>query len=145
VVEQMVLAKQNTDQCAGSLGQRLLEEYGRRGGLEDQAVRARELYGRRCALLMEALDAHMPEEVRWTRPRGGFFSWVTMPTGVDTVALASSALERKVAFVPGQPFFTDGSGRDMLRLAFSRVADDDIDEGVRRLAAAVAPALRNAR
>src|SRR5919198_2785697 len=61
LVDQMVVAKQNTDQCAGSLGQRLLEEYGRAGGLEAQAARARELYSRRCALLMEALGAHLGE------------------------------------------------------------------------------------
>jgi len=145
VVEQMVLAKQNTDQCAGALGQRLLEEYGRRGGLEEQAERARHLYGRRAALLMEAMSAHMPDGVRWTRPRGGFFSWVTLPTGIDTVELARSALEQRVAFVPGRPFFADQSGRNMLRLAFSRVGDDDIDEGVRRLAEVVAGALRDER
>ena len=141
VIEQMVLAKQNTDQCAGALGQRLLEEYGRRGGLEVQAGRARVLYGRRCALLMDALAAHMPEGVRWTRPRGGFFSWVTLPAELDTVELAARALDRKVAFVPGPPFFADGSGRNTLRLAFSRIVDGDIDEGIRRLAQVVAAAL----
>jgi 2-aminoadipate transaminase len=145
VVEQMVLAKQNTDQCAGALGQRLLEEYGRRGGLEEQAGRARELYGRRCSLLMDALETHMPPEVRRTRPRGGFFSWVTLPPAVDTVELAKAALERRVAFVPGRPFFADGSGRNTLRLAFSRVDDDDIDEGIQRLASVLLPAITEAR
>src|SRR5436190_4596264 len=145
VVEQMVLAKQNTDQCAGALGQRLLEEYGRRGGLEEQAGRARALYGRRCALLMEALAAHMPAGVRWTHPRGGFFSWVTVTAELDTVELASRALDRRVAFVPGRPFFADGSGGNTLRLAFSRIDDRDIDEGVRRLAEVVAGALGDHR
>jgi 2-aminoadipate transaminase len=145
VVDQMVLAKQNTDQCAGALGQRLLEEYGRRGGLEEQAERARALYGRRCGLLLEALAAHMPEGVSWTRPRGGFFSWVTLPGGLDTVELAAAALARKVAFVPGEPFFADRSSRNTLRLAFSRVADEDIEEGIRRLADVVGGALGNTR
>src|SRR5439155_6392437 len=135
VVEQMVLAKQNTDQCAGALGQRLLEEYGRRGGLEDQAKRARALYRRRCDILMASLDAHLAgASIQWTRPRGGFFTWLTLPDGTDTVQLAKRALERKVAFVPGRPFFADGGGANTLRLAFSRVADEDIDAGVRRLA-----------
>jgi 2-aminoadipate transaminase len=145
LVDQMVVAKQNTDQCAGALGQRLLEEYGRRGGLEAQAARARELYGRRCALLMDALEIRLGEDVRWTRPRGGFFSWLTLPGGADTVELAKAALERKVAFVPGEPFFADGTGRNTLRLAFSRVDDDVIDEGVRRLAAVLGPAIRSGR
>ena len=94
---------------------------------------------------MEALAAHLPADVRWTRPRGGFFSWLTLPAAVDTATLAEAALERKVAFVPGRPFFADGGGRNTLRLAFSRVADDDVDEGVRRLASLLEPALGHAR
>jgi 2-aminoadipate transaminase len=145
VVEQMILAKQNTDQCAGALGQRLLEEYGRRGGLEEQAQRARALYRRRCEILMASLDAHLDGVIQWTRPRGGFFTWLTLPSGADTIQLAKQALERKVAFVPGQPFFADGSGTNTLRLAFSRVADDVIDEGVQRLAAVLGPVVRGDR
>jgi len=141
VIEQMTAAKQNTDQCAGALGQRLLEEYGRRGLLEEQKLRARELYSGRCGLLLDALDRHMPSEASWTRPTGGFFSWMTLPHGVDTVVMAKDAMEQKVAFVPGTPFYADGTGHDALRLAFSRVDDDLIEEGVRRLASVVAAAL----
>ncbi len=134
IVAQMVNAKQNTDQCAGALGQRLLDEYGRSGGLEAQAERARKLYGRRCRLMLDALEAHMPKGIRWTRPRGGFFTWLTYPEGTDTAAMAKDAMERKVAFVPGTPFFPDGAGANTLRLSFSKVADDEIEEGIRRLA-----------
>jgi 2-aminoadipate transaminase len=141
VIAQMTAAKQNTDQCAGALGQRLLEEYGRRGLLEEQKLRARELYRRRCRLLLDAMDAQMPSEARWTRPTGGFFTWVTLPKGVDTVEMARDAMERKVAFVPGTPFFADGSGHDSLRLAFSKVDDDVIEEGARRLAGVIRSAL----
>ncbi|HEX6209022.1 MAG TPA: aminotransferase class I/II-fold pyridoxal phosphate-dependent enzyme, partial [Actinomycetota bacterium] len=106
----------------------------RSGGLEAQAERARELYGRRRRLMLEALEARLPEGIRWTRPRGGFFTWLTYPQGVDTAALAKEAMERKVAFVPGAPFFPDGTGANTLRLSFSRVRDEEIDEGIRRLA-----------
>ena len=131
----LVLAKQNTDQCAGALGQRLLEEYGRQGLLEEQNARGRSLYGRRCSLLIEALETHMPEGVAWTRPRGGFFCWLTLPDGVDAAKLSERAMAEGVAFVPGVPFFPDGRGRNNLRLAFSRIDDEVIPEGVRRLAA----------
>lgn len=135
VVANLVLAKQNTDQCAGALGQRLLEEYGRQGLLEEQNARARALYGRRCSILLEALETHMPEGLAWTRPRGGFFCWLTLPDGVDAVGLSQRAMAEGVAFVPGVPFFPDGQGRNNLRLAFSRIDDEVIPEGVRRLAA----------
>lgn len=135
IVAKLILAKQNSDQCAGALGQRLLEEYGRQGFLEEQNARARTLYGRRCGLLLEALQREMPEGVGWTRPRGGFFSWLTLPQGVDALELSDRAMAEGVAFVPGVPFFPDGRGRNNLRLSFSRINDDVIPEGVRRLAA----------
>ena len=76
----------------------------------------------------------MPAGTTWTTPRGGFFTWVTLPEGVDTVALTPAARAAKVAYVPGRPFYADGAGARQLRLAYSRVADDLISEGVRRLA-----------
>jgi 2-aminoadipate transaminase len=144
VVAKLVLAKQNTDQCAGALGQRLLEEYGRRGLLEEQNARAVPLYGRRCSLLVDALEAHMPDGVAWTRPRGGFFCWLTLPDGVDAAELSATAMAEGVAFVPGAPFFPDGRGRNNLRLAFSRIDDELIPQGVRRLAPLIRRAAKEA-
>lgn len=137
VVDKMVWAKQNTDQCAGALGQRLLEEYGRLGGLERQAERARELYSRRCRSLMAALEEHMPEGVRWTEPQGGFFSWVTLPDDHDATELARAAVEEGVTIVPGSPFFSDRHGASNVRLSYSRVADEEIGDGIARLAALI--------
>lgn len=135
LIEQMIEAKQNSDQCAGALGQRLVEEYLRGGHLDRQLVASRALYADRCAALLTALDASMPAGVTWTRPAGGFFSWLTAPAGTDTSALAGPAHAAGVAFVPGAPFYPDGRGRRELRLSFSRVTEQDIYEGVRRLAA----------
>jgi len=142
VVANLVLAKQNSDQCAGALGQRLLEEYGRRGLLEEQNLRSRSLYGRRCSVLLDALETHMPKGVAWTRPRGGFFCWLTLPHGIDAVELSERAMAERVAFVPGVPFFPDGRGRNNLRMAFSRIDDELIPEGVRRLAAILRRAVK---
>jgi 2-aminoadipate transaminase len=136
VVGRLVIAKQNSDQCAGALGQRMLEEYGRGGHLDRQIAEARVLYGRRARLTTEALAAHMPDGATWTTPAGGFYVWLTCPEGVDTVALAAAARAQKVAYVPGQPFYLAdaGVGANQIRLAYSRVADDLIDEGIRRVA-----------
>lgn len=134
VVEKLTWAKQNTDQGAGALGQRLLEEYGRRGFLDEHIRNVRGFYERRCRLLLEALAEHMPESVSWTIPRGGFFTWLTLRGGEDAVELVQRAIrEARVGFVPGEPFFPDGRGRSNVRLSFSKVEDEDIPVGVERL------------
>jgi 2-aminoadipate transaminase len=141
IISRLVVAKQNSDQCAGALGQRMLEEYGRAGHLDRQLVSSRALYARRAALMADALSAHMPGGTTWTEPRGGFYVWVTAPDGVDTVALTAAARARKVAYVPGRPFYAGDAGTAQIRLAYSRVADHLIDEGVRRIGEVLRTAL----
>ena len=133
VIDRLVVAKQNSDQCAGALGQRMFEEYGRAGHLERQIVASRALYARRAELMTQALAAHMPDGTTWTTPRGGFYVWLTAPDGADTVALSAAARDRKVAYVPGRPFYPGDAGATQIRLAYSRVADHLIDEGIRRI------------
>jgi 2-aminoadipate transaminase len=130
---QLVNAKQNTDQCAGALGQRLFEEYVRRGWIDEQLAASRALYRRKSERMLGALERTMPPSVRWTQPRGGFFSWLTLP-GVDATDFATRAVERSVGIVPGAPFFPDGRGTENVRLSFSMVGEAQIDDGVDRLA-----------
>ncbi len=141
IISRLVIAKQNSDQCSGALGQRMLEEYGRSGQMERQLVSSRALYARRAALMTRALTAHMPEGTTWTTPEGGFYIWLTAPDGLDTVALSAAARARKVAYVPGRPFYPGDAGTAQLRLAYSRVADELIDEGVRRIGEVLRTAL----
>ncbi len=141
IISTLVVAKQNSDQCAGALGQRMLEEYGRGGHLDRQLVESRAFYARRAALTTEALAAHMPAGTTWTTPGGGFYVWVTAPDGVDTVALSAAARARKVAYVPGRPFYPADAGISQIRLAYSRVADHLIDEGIRRIGEVLRTAL----
>src|SRR5580700_9082877 len=133
VIGRLVVAKQNSDQCSGALGQRMFEEYGRAGHLDRQIVASRALYARRAELITKALAAHMPDGTTWTTPRGGFYVWLTAPDGADTVALSAAARDRKVAYVPGRPFYPGDAGGTQIRLAYSRVADHLIDEGIRRI------------
>jgi 2-aminoadipate transaminase len=136
VSAQLVNAKQNTDQCAGALGQRLFEEYVRRGWIEEQLAESRALYRRKCERTLAALERSMPGDVRWTTPQGGFFTWLTLP-GRDATDLARRAVEQAVGIVPGAPFFPDGRGGDNVRLSFSMVDEAQIDDGLERLAALV--------
>ena len=135
VVSHLVSAKQNTDQCAGALGQRLFEEYARRGWLDEQLERSRELYARRCARMLDALGRSMPDGCEWTTPRGGFFSWLAVPA--DAADLARRAADAGVAVVPGSLFYPDGRGGSNLRLSFSMVVEERIDEGIAALAALI--------
>jgi 2-aminoadipate transaminase len=130
----LVSAKQNTDQCSGALGQRLFEEYVRRGFLEEQLTASRSLYRSKGERMLAALDQAMPEGVRWTTPRGGFFSWLTLPEGGDAKALAAAAVAEGVGIVPGSLFYPDGRGGDNVRLSFSLVDESQIDSGIATLA-----------
>ena len=129
----LVSAKQNTDQCAGALGQRLFEESVRRGWIDEQLVLSRALYEGKCERMLAALARCMPEGAHWTRPQGGFFSWLTLPDGADSVELARRAAERGVGIVPGTLFFPDRRGADAVRLSFSMVGVAQIDDGIERL------------
>jgi 2-aminoadipate transaminase len=135
VIAQLVSAKQNTDQCSGALGQRLFEEYVRRGWIDEQLRASRALYARKCELLLAALTESMPAGVAWTTPRGGFFSWVTLP--VDATELAQRAVAAGVAVVPGALFYPDGRGTNELRLSFSMVDEALIAPGIATLASLV--------
>ena len=110
VVAKLAWAKQLTDQCPSGLGQRLLEEYGRRGLLDEQIRNANELYGSRCAALLAALAAELGERARWTRPKGGFFSWVTLPRR-RRARPRGPRCRRGRRGRPGQPVLRGRSGR----------------------------------
>ena len=130
---QLVSAKQNTDQCAGALGQRFFEEYVRRGYLDEQLAASRALYRIKRDRMLAALEQSMPGGVRWTTPHGGFFSWLTLPNG-DAAALAADAVAGGVGIVPGSLFYPDGRGGDNVRLSFSLVDESQIDAGIATLA-----------
>ena len=80
-----------------------------------------------------ALERHMPEGVRWTRPQGGLFLWATLPEGIDTSEILRLALEENVAFVPGTSFYANGGGENTMRLNFSNAQPRQIFEGIKRL------------
>jgi 2-aminoadipate transaminase len=137
ICAKLVSAKQNTDQCSGGLGQRILEEYIRRGWIDEQLAESRALYGSKWERLSAALSRSMPAGTDWTHPTGGFFSWLTLP-GCDSAELVGRAAEAGVGIVPGSMFYADGRGGENIRLAFSMVDESLIDEGVDRLGALLA-------
>jgi 2-aminoadipate transaminase len=125
------LAPDTVVQC-GTTSKTLLPGV-RRGWIDEQLRKSRELYARKGSLMLDALAASMPEAVTWTIPRGGFFTWLTMP-GRDATAFAKRAADDGVAVVPGALFYPDGSGGENVRLSFSMVDESLIATGVERLA-----------
>ena len=136
ISSQLVSAKQNTDQCAGALGQRFFEEYVRRGYLDEQLDASNALYRMKRDCMLAALEQSMPDHVRWTSPRGGFFTWLTLPGG-DASSLAATAVTAGVGIVPGSLFYPDGRGKDNVRLSFSLVDESQIAAGIATLATLV--------
>lgn len=112
------------------------------GALDRHVAELREAYRVRRDALVAALRAHLPPGCSFVAPRGGFFVWVQLPEGVDSVALLQIA--DGVGFVPGANFYADGSGRRELRLAFSLLTPEAMWEGARRLGRAVTTALEAA-
>jgi 2-aminoadipate transaminase len=141
VVAELAAVKQTTDQCAGGLGQRMVEEYGRAGGFERHLPSARRLYASHWEALSAALTEHMPEGVAWTEPAGGFLTWLTLPEGADTLVMRPSALAAGVAYVPGPPFHVGDTGRNTLRLSFSHLTEAELATAVERLAGVINDAL----
>jgi DNA-binding transcriptional MocR family regulator len=95
------------------------------------------LYRERRDALLESMESLLPAGTTWTTPSGGFYSWVTLPNGLDSKAMLPRALAALVAYVPGTGFYVDGSGRHNLRLSYCYPEPDRIREGVRRLASVV--------
>jgi 2-aminoadipate transaminase len=134
VIRKVVIAKQGTDLCSNSLGQKLVCEFARAGLFEPHIRTLRDLYRRKRDCMLAALDAHFPAGVHWTYPEGGFFVWVTLPAQLDARELLPQAITgERVAYVPGGAFFVNCAGRNTIRLAYSQPSERELEEGVARL------------
>jgi len=141
----LVTAKQATDLHTSTFTQRVIFETVRQPKfLENHIARLVHAYGSRRDAMLSALQRHFPAKCTWTKPEGGLFLWVTVPEGVDTLALLPAALAQKVAYVPGLPFWVDRAIHNTLRLNFSHANEAAIEEGVRRLGATLHAAVHEA-
>jgi 2-aminoadipate transaminase len=135
--EKIVLAKQGADLHSGTFAQYVFHEYVADGDAFDAHVRKiAQTYAHRRGVMADALAEFMPEGVRFTRPAGGMFLWVTVPA-VDTTELLRISAESKVVFVPGVNFYPERDVHDGMRLNFSNASEKNIRVGVERLAHAI--------
>ncbi|ACC97978.1 Aminotransferase class I and II [Elusimicrobium minutum Pei191] len=137
VIRKFVVLKQAMDLCSPSILQLATAEYINGGYLEKHIKRVVEVYRKKRTAMLAALEKYMPEGVKWTRPEGGLFLWVTLPKYLDTEKMFPSAIENNVAYVVGSAFYYDGKTKNDMRLNFSYATPEEIDEGIKRLALAV--------
>lgn len=133
-MDRMVVAKQSMDLCSPTYTQLIVAEYLRRGLLSEQIEKIRKIYGRKLEVMLKALERHMPKGVEWSKPEGGLFLWVTLPKRLSANDLFPEAIENKVAYVVGSAFHCNGRGQNAMRLNFSFPTEQQIDEGIQRLA-----------
>lgn len=135
LIERFELAKEAADLCGGMLDQSIVDEFCAGGSMPAQVESVRAFYRMRRDTLLGALESRLSRVASWTEARGGLFTFVTLSNEtIDTAILVPRAIELGVAFVPGAPFFVDGSGRNTMRLTFAKEPDDRMREGVDRLA-----------
>ena len=137
VREKLVLAAESAVLCPSNYAQLTVSEYLATQPWREQVKVFRELYRERRDALLDSLEQLMPDGTTWTHPAGGFYSWVTLPEGLDAKAMLPRAIAALVAYVPGTGFYVDGQGHESLRLSYCYPEPERIREGVRRLAGVI--------
>lgn len=132
----LILASEAAILSPGMFGQMFLSSYLNNYDWYGQVKVYRAMYAERCKAMLDALDEYMPE-CSWTKPVGGFYTWVTLPEGLNARSMLPRAVKAQVAYVSGTAFYYDGRGTDHMRLSFCYPEPDRIREGVRRLAGVV--------
>jgi len=134
VMTQFEKVKQSIDMHANTFGQYILYEFVKRGHLEPHLEKARSDYKEKRDVMLKMLKETFPPEISWPIPDGGMFFWLTLPENMSSRELLPKAVEQKVAYVYGGPFFAEGGGENMMRLNFSNTTHEKIEIGISRLA-----------
>lgn len=133
LMEKLVIAKQAGDLHSNYFCQRVLHRFLQDNDLQKHIKKIIRVYGKQKMVMEDAIKRCFPKQVSYLNPEGGMFLWVTLPQELSATELFAKALEQKVAFVPGDPFYVEKRGLNTLRLNFSSVDPDVIEEGIKRL------------
>ena len=134
ILDKIYVCKQSLDLCPPVFDQYVAAEFLASGKLDENLLKTIALYKGKRDLLLSLLEEYMPEDVSWTHPEGGLFLFLTMPEGFDAVAFYDKALSAGVAYVAGEFFHPDRSGKNTMRMNFSFMTPQKITEGVKLLA-----------
>jgi 2-aminoadipate transaminase len=133
VIRKLVQAKQGADLHTASFNQMVAHQVSVGGFLDQHVKLIRKVYKERRDVMLAAMDRSFPPQVDWTQPQGGLFLWGTLPEHLDSARVLQEAVARKVAFVPGAPFYPNGGGENTMRLNFSNATPENIQLGISRL------------
>jgi len=145
VIRKLVMAKQAADLHTSSFSQHVAYEVAKGGFLDEHVKIIRATYKERRDVMLEIMDEVFPPEMRWTRPQGGMFLWGILPEHIDAAEVLKTAVQRKVAFVPGMAFHANGGGANTMRINFSFSNPEHIREGIARLGITLKEALKNGK
>ena len=135
--EKIVIASESSILCPSNFSQLAISSYLSDQPWRDQIASFTQLYKVRRDAMLESLDQHFPASATWTRPKGGFYVWVTLPPEIDTKVMMPKAIVAKVAYVPGTAFYADGFGSWSMRLSYCYPEPERIRAGIKSLAGVV--------
>lgn len=135
IIRKLVMAKQGTDLCSSSLDQRLVARYLQRYDIFEHIKPTIDLYRKKRDAMLDALSKSFSDimGVRWTKPQGGLFIWLTLPEGYDTMEMFEMAKQEKVFYIPGEAFRLIDKPSSSMRLSFCLPSVEEIYEGIQRL------------
>jgi 2-aminoadipate transaminase len=133
IIPQFEKVKQCADLHTNAFLQYVAYEYIVSGQLDAHIEKIKADYRGKRDLMVGEMKKHFPEQVSWTIPNGGLFLWVMLPKTISAKELLPKAVEQKVAYVYGEPFYPHGGGQNTMRLNFSNASHDNIREGIKRL------------
>jgi 2-aminoadipate transaminase len=137
IVDKCEMAKQSMDACSSTFTQVLAAEFLSKNKLPGYVSILRKSCAKRADIMLSALKAHMPSEISWTRPKGGFYIWVTMPETMDASEVFNASIKNGAAFVIGSAFDPEGKRNNCFRLAFSHTPEDKIEWGIKIIGEAI--------
>ncbi|WP_105957108.1 aminotransferase-like domain-containing protein [Apilactobacillus quenuiae] len=136
-VDMFVVMKQSADLHSDNLSQYIIARFMEENDLDAHIQKIRDVYYSRASMMIKEIDEQFPKGVKHSNPEGGMFIWVEVPGNINTMDLFNTCVEHNVAFVPGEPFYPDDVIPGTFRVNFSNMNDNQIHEGIRRMAVAI--------
>lgn len=131
IIRKYVLVKQGTDLQCNTIAQMTIDEYLKRYDIDKHIGKIVEVYKKRRDIAIKCMERYFPDNIKFTHPEGGLFTWIELPEGISAREILSKCLERKIAFVPGGSFFPNGNRENTFRINYSNMPEDRIEKGLK--------------